>query len=70
MTYGCYNREPFRPHVHTEAVEVMWSDKEPLPKPEVVMRSWPNVFTKDCQYTKTELGKVDPGCVGCKWKHQ
>jgi hypothetical protein len=36
--------------------------------PQIVRRTWPNVFTKDCQYRKTDLGKADPGCVGCKWK--
>ena len=63
--YGCHNREPFKEHTHTLAVEAPpWPGSKPI----IVSRSWPNVFTKDCQYRKTELGKVDPGCVGCKWR--
>lgn len=23
---------------------------------------------KPCEYTKSNLGKVDPGCTGCKWR--
>jgi hypothetical protein len=28
----------------------------------------PHRLTRDCQYTITELGRVDPKCVGCKWR--
>jgi hypothetical protein len=25
-------------------------------------------MARDCQYTKTELGRKDERCVGCKWR--
>lgn len=28
----------------------------------------PQRMKKDCQYTKTDLGKVDKRCAGCSWK--
>ncbi len=69
---GCYNRAPFEETVDTLAVE-------PVPTPVgggwfytamAVERSWPNRFAQDCQYRKTDLGKADPGCVGCKWREE
>jgi len=27
-----------------------------------------HVMAKDCQFTKTALGNVDPKCAGCKHK--
>ena len=54
--YGCHNRQP---HLDTFTFE-SWRSTE----------SWPNVFTRDCQYSKdpTGYGRNDPGCEGCKWK--
>lgn len=72
MTYGCHSRKPFKEVVETVSVE-------PLPmggaldlqfSAGVVHRTWPNRFAQDCQYTKTALGKADPGCVGCKWREK
>lgn len=25
---------------------------------------------KPCEYTKSNLGRVDPGCIGCKWRQE
>lgn len=65
MSYGCYNRAPFKPEVETVAVEPVLSLSA---RTGIVYRSWPHVFTTDCQYTKSNLGKADPLCVGCKWR--
>jgi hypothetical protein len=50
--YGCYNRKPFHAYYHATG-----SDKQ-----------IPHVLTTECQYRKTELGKTDPKCNGCKHK--
>lgn len=28
----------------------------------------PDPMTKDCQFSKTELGKIDPKCDNCNWR--
>lgn len=54
--YGCHNRKPFAPHyLPTGALD--------LPQYRIK-----NAFTQECQYRKTDLGKSDPGCIGCKHK--
>ena len=30
----------------------------------------PHCMSPNCEYTKTDLGKVDARCVGCKWREQ
>lgn len=30
----------------------------------------PHRMSPNCEYTKTELGKADARCVGCKWREQ
>jgi hypothetical protein len=73
MTYGCYNHAPHKDTFQTVSVEAVpnsgmfASDGMTIA---VVTREWPNVFTRDCQFRKTELGKADPGCVGCKWREE
>lgn len=53
MKYGCHNRADYKPyHIPTGAEN---SKKYRIP----------HVMTKDCQFTKTELGKVDPKCDNC-----
>ena len=52
MKYGCHNRAPFNNFYHATG-----SVKE--------IR---HVMTMACQYTKTELGKTDQKCDGCKHK--
>jgi hypothetical protein len=54
VSYGCHNRPPFVP------VYPMTKDGPP---------QYIKTFGKpDCQYTKTDLGKRDPGCTGCAHK--
>jgi hypothetical protein len=54
MSYGCYNRQPYTPVFRAKdgKKEVFVDFK----------------MTHDCQYTKSDLGKKDPQCVGCKWR--
>ena len=33
-----------------------------------VTATWPAVMAKDCQFSKTDLGKADSRCEGCKWR--
>lgn len=66
--YGCYNRAPFHPHYHVQ------DGYNPMSKPEAGTRT-PKIVQQasfahgaDCKYTKSDLGKTDPKCAGCKWK--
>jgi len=58
---GCHNREH-----HAQIVEVQdgWTRNGSR-----AMKFMANRMARDCQYTLTELGKVDKGCTGCKWKN-
>ena len=71
MSYGCHNRTPFR---DVYPVQDGWND---LPRvtvhssgygdsrlPRIVEQ--PFALSRPCQYTLSDLGRVDPGCVGCK----
>lgn len=60
MSYGCHNRAPLR---HEREVQDGWTADGRR-----VLRVIPDPMTKDCQYTHTDLGQADPGCVGCRWK--
>lgn len=58
--YGCNGRDPLRSR---REVQRGWTDDgrrhmQPIPDP----------MTKECQYTFTALGRVDPGCLGCEWR--
>jgi hypothetical protein len=52
--YGCFNREPFAP------AHAMTKDGPPI--------YLPAFGQPTCQFTKTDLGQVDPRCTGCKHK--
>jgi hypothetical protein len=56
MTYGCHNRSPYKPYF------------EPKPLEERIKLLIEFKMKTDCQYTKTELGRKDQGCIGCKWR--
>lgn len=56
--YGCHNRAPFRPYYL------------PTGAPDTEQYRIPHVFTRECQYRHTALGKADPKCAGCEHKHQ
>jgi hypothetical protein len=62
MTYGCFDRAPFRPTVR---VQQGWT-ADGRRKMEFI----PFAMTTDCQYRHTELGQRDSGCDGCKWRDE
>ena len=62
--YGCHNRKPLRGHC-TYGID--WHEGHPL---KAVRIEHDHVMSKDCQYTKTELGQRDPKCAGCKHKEK
>lgn len=59
--HGCYNRKPFVQTVSSISGYVPEGTQRP---------SWPNVMSKACEYTKTQLGRTDKSCAGCKWSEQ
>lgn len=58
--YGCHNRAPL---LDRREVQDGWT-----PDGRRHMRTISDPMTKECQYTFTALGRVDPGCLGCKWR--
>ena len=66
MSYGCWNRAPLQPVVVVQTGWMMRSPKDITRSPR--MTQVPDPMTKDCQYTLSDLGRTDPGCVGCKHK--
>lgn len=75
MTYGCFNRKPFKPvtvvrdgHHVVQPVQLRTPDSDRTLTVWPELRAIPFRMTPDCQYTKTTLGQRDPGCVGCKHK--
>jgi hypothetical protein len=65
---GCHNHPPHKDELVTHSAEIVW--RKGYPTVEVVTRSFKNNFDRTCQYRKTDLGKADPGCVGCKWREE
>ena len=57
--YGCHNRAPYPLTV------VVQERDDSRRQPEI---SYPHVMAKDCQFTLSELGRVDPRCDGCSWR--
>ena len=63
---GCFNHAPYPKliplpsvyHINVEGHHVLCDAVEMIP----------NVFTTDCQFTKTQLGREDKGCIGCSWR--
>ena len=60
MTHGCYNRPPLKTRVKVQ--DGWWADGTRK------MIEIPDPMTKVCNYTTTELGRIDPFFAGCKWK--
>lgn len=60
MSYGCHNRPPF---AAAQVLHGFRSDNGHYIRVEI-----PNRMNHDCQFTKTDLGRVDPGCTDCKHK--
>jgi hypothetical protein len=62
MSYGCYNRAPFKP-------EQVLHGRDSQDGTRIIVKvPFRNSLT--CNYTHTELGRCDPGCEGCKHKEQ
>ena len=57
---GCHNRKPLAGAYGSYGLDSKTG--------EIRYFEVPNPNTKDCQYCKTELGKSDKGCDGCKWR--
>ena len=64
VNYGCHNRAPFN-----ESLMVQ-DGYFPADADYRVQRmvKIPDPMTKDCQFSKTELGKIDPKCNNCNWR--
>jgi hypothetical protein len=56
MTYGCHNRRPYKQFF------------QPKPMEKRISVHIEFKMAMDFQYTKTELGRKDQGCIGCKWR--
>lgn len=61
MNHGCFDREPFRT---TMKVQDGYTEGGSHRIPHVV--EVPFRMSFECEYRKTDLGKKDPGCDGCK----
>lgn len=59
--YACHNRPPYRQHM--KVADGHWDDGvQRIQK----LTSVPFRMNPDCQYTLTELGKVDARCGDCE----
>lgn len=66
MSYGCFNHEPYGKLIPLPAVyNIEYEGHAVVCDAHQLVA---NVFKKDCQYTLSKLGQVDPGCTGCKNK--
>lgn len=63
MSHGCYNRPAY---VSIVPMQDGWYQDGYTRTPRMI--GVPFRMAPDCQYTLTELGRVDVGCVGCKWR--
>jgi hypothetical protein len=61
MTNGCHNHPPYRQRV---VVQDGWYMDGVTRVAKMVQV--PFKMSPDCQYSKSGLGKADPGCNGCK----
>ncbi len=67
---ACHSRKPYRA---TTIVQDGWTP--PMGSlyggarhPKVV--GVPFRMAQDCQYTKSDLGQADKGCIGCPWREE
>ena len=60
---GCHNRPPFRAVL---PVQDGWFLDGTTRTPRMV--PWVIRAKPDCQYTLSDLGRIDAGCAGCKWR--
>lgn len=61
--YGCHNRKPYK---KTNKLLIGWSLNGKSKKKKYL--KIPFTMAQDCQYTLSDLGKVDSRCENCKWK--
>lgn len=63
---GCFDRKPFAPTQTIGRELVLYGETLVSHRVEI-----PNFTAADssCQFTKSELGRVDLGCIGCRWRH-
>ena len=62
---ACFNREPLKTRV---MVQDGWNQDGNTRTPR--MSIIPDPMTKHCNYAMTDLGKVDPLCMGCSQKER
>ena len=60
MTYGCKDRAPF---AKTLQVQAGWLMNGARRMKEIDFR-----MSRECEFTKTELGRIDKQCAGCTHK--
>ena len=61
---GCHQRADYKPSYW---VQDGYYDSEPGMPPARIPRmvEVPFTMSPDCEYTKSDLGRADVGCVGC-----
>lgn len=63
--YGCHNRPPF---VATQTIgrELVLRGLNLVSQPVQI----PNFSAADsaCHFTRSDLGRADAGCLGCRWR--
>jgi hypothetical protein len=62
MTYQCHNRAPF---AETVQVQNGWTIDG---RRQLVSAAY--TMNRDCEYSRSDLGQSDKGCIGCKWKRE
>ena len=60
ISYRCFNHRPFRDTMMVQDGYYMTGDTR-IPK----MVKVPFRMSRECEYSKTDLGKADARCVGC-----
>lgn len=63
--YGCYNRDEFVETVMVQDGYHEYKDQTVHARVPLMVAS-PFRMSRGCEYRKTDLGKADPRCVGCK----
>ena len=61
--YGCHDRPTY---VTSILMQDGWTPDGTTRTPRMV--PWVIRAEPDCQYTLSDLGRIDPGCVACKWR--
>ena len=70
---GCWGRKPFEPLIPLPATYTVNLEGHAAVCKAVELI--PFVFSRDCEYSKSDLGKADKGCFNeegevCKWRVQ